>query len=116
MPWMVHGYDKDGSALTHEVDLDEALHAVFKKLLHQSDFGLLGCSFPLEQAALDHINQMLDLRLDSSEANYFLDFEVEYAEPPVRDQDGNVVTGTTSIRPGKQTNPAKPGNEGELAR
>ena len=75
MTWFVRGYEKDGSALEREVNVDEALLGVFNGMFDQTGRDLLGASLPLDHSAVARLSALLQLQLDPSASDYFLDFD-----------------------------------------
>lgn len=75
MTWFVTGFEKDGDALTHEVDLDEALRSIVSEFQPEDPPAVGPVS--LNHATARRLGEILGLDLDAERASYVL----EYADP-----------------------------------
>lgn len=77
MTWFVTGFEREGEAPTHEVDLDEAIESIIRRELQAEDSGRLVGPVSLNQAAVRRLDEMLGLDIDADRARYVL----EYVDP-----------------------------------
>jgi hypothetical protein len=72
--WFVSGFVKGGGALTQEADLDEALGLLVGPLVGRTPSELRLHPVALSPAAVERINEILGVDLDTARADYILEF------------------------------------------
>lgn len=80
--WFVMGFEKEGDALTHELDLDVALRDLVARLHGADPTTLTSGPTPLNEAVVRLLGEMLGEDFDPARAGYVLEFEGPWFDPP----------------------------------
>lgn len=75
MSWVIRGYDREGETLHREILVDDCLRSIFRAILGTPPSDPMFDSYPIDSAARDSLEGLLQIELDSSSDEYFLDYD-----------------------------------------
>lgn len=84
MSWMLRRADSVTDRLAEEVDLDEALRALFRMVLGCPESDFMYDSYPIDEPTLVLINEKFGLGLDPTQGPWFLEYDSEPRPAPER--------------------------------